>query len=209
MSTPAQIAANQANAKLSTGATSDAGKKIVSRNSLKYGLCAKVHIALPGEENALEEHVEGYTEAYAPVGLPERDLVRNIAENHFRLQRAHALEHALVTQIMLEQSADVDSAVTEEETWAEKARELKNVTLQARRIQRAIEKNTAALSAMQGERKAAYAKAQEQVGALYKQPDSWARKAVLNVGHSGKFSSDRTIAEYSSDVWGAEPCPVD
>jgi glycogen phosphorylase len=53
-----------------------------------------------------------------------------------------------------------------------------------------------------------YVKAQEQVGALYKQPDAWARKAALNVGHSGRFSSDRTIAEYAADVWGAEPCPA-
>src|SRR5277367_6549517 len=141
MSTPAQIAANQANSKLSTGATSEAGKKIVSQNSLKYGLCAKVHIALPGERGALEEHVEGYVQAYAPVGLPERDLVRNIAENHFRLQRAHSLEHALFTQIMLEQSANVDSA--EDETWAEKTRDLKNIAIQAGRIQRAIEKSSA------------------------------------------------------------------
>ena len=160
MSTPAQIAANQANSKLSTGATSDAGKKIVSRNSLKYGLCAKVHIALPGERDALEEHVEGYIQAYAPVGLPERDLVRNIAENHFRLQRAHSLEHALFTQIMLEQSANVDSASAEDESWADKTRELKNVTLQAGRIQRAIEKSTAALNAMQAQRKSAYATAE-------------------------------------------------
>ena len=160
MSTPAQIAANQANAKLSTGATSDAGKKIVSQNSIKHGLCAKVHIALPGEQSALEEYVEGYIQAYAPVGLPERDLVRNIAENHFRLQRAHALEHALFTQIMLEQSANVDSPSSEDETWAEKTRELKNISLQAGRIQRAIEKSTAALNAMQAERKSAYAKAE-------------------------------------------------
>jgi hypothetical protein len=160
MSTPAQIAANQANAKLSTGATSEAGKQIVSQNSLKHGLCSKVHIALPGERNALEEHVEGYLEAYAPVGLPERDLVRNIAENHFRLQRAHALEHALVTHIISDQSANADSASVDDETWAEKTRELKNVTLQAGRIQRAIEKTTAALNAMQTQRKSAYAKAE-------------------------------------------------
>jgi hypothetical protein len=158
MSTPAQIAANQANSKLSTGATSEAGKKIVSQNSWKHGLCAKLHIALPGERNALEEHVEGYLEAYAPVGLPERDLVRNIAENHFRLQRAHALEHALVTQIISDQSANVDSA--DDETWAAKTRELKNVSLQAGRIQRAIEKTTAALNAMQTQRKSSYAKAE-------------------------------------------------
>jgi starch phosphorylase len=55
----------------------------------------------------------------------------------------------------------------------------------------------------------AYVKAQEQVGALYRQPDAWARKAILNIGHSGKFSSDRTISEYAADIWAAEPCPVD
>jgi starch phosphorylase len=51
--------------------------------------------------------------------------------------------------------------------------------------------------------------AQEQVSALYRQRDPWARKAVLNLGHSGKFFSDRTITEYAADIWGAEPCSVD
>src|SRR5262249_42174565 len=160
MSTPAQIDANQANAKLSTGPTSAIGKQTVSRNSLKYGLTSKIHIALPGEENELEKHVEGYIEAYAPVGLPERDLVRNIAENHFRLQRAHGLEHALVTRLMSQQPDNLDPDSAEAQTWEQIARELKNVTLQANRIQRAIEKSTAALNAMQAERKSAYAKAE-------------------------------------------------
>jgi starch phosphorylase len=55
----------------------------------------------------------------------------------------------------------------------------------------------------------AYVSTQEKVGQLYRQPEAWTRRAVLNVGHSGKFSSDRTIAEYAADIWGAEPCPVD
>jgi starch phosphorylase len=55
----------------------------------------------------------------------------------------------------------------------------------------------------------AYVRSQEQAGDLYKQPDAWTRKAVLNVAHSGRFSSDRTITEYAVEVWGAEPCPVD
>jgi starch phosphorylase len=37
---------------------------------------------------------------------------------------------------------------------------------------------------------------------------SWARKAILNVAGSGKFSSDRTIAEYAADIWHVKPCPV-
>ena len=53
-----------------------------------------------------------------------------------------------------------------------------------------------------------YVQAHEQLGELYPDPDAWARKAILNVAGSGKFSSDRTIAEYASDIWKVKPCPV-
>jgi starch phosphorylase len=53
-----------------------------------------------------------------------------------------------------------------------------------------------------------YLEADQQLVQLYANADGWARKAILNVAGSGKFSSDRTIAEYASDIWGAEPCPV-
>jgi starch phosphorylase len=54
----------------------------------------------------------------------------------------------------------------------------------------------------------AYTQAQEKVGQLYADPQAWARKAILNVAASGKFSSDRTILEYAKEIWHAEPCPV-
>jgi starch phosphorylase len=53
-----------------------------------------------------------------------------------------------------------------------------------------------------------YIRAQERVGELYRDPSAWARKAILNVAGSGKFSSDRTIAEYASEIWGVKPCPA-
>jgi starch phosphorylase len=53
-----------------------------------------------------------------------------------------------------------------------------------------------------------YAEAQQRVAALYRDPAAWARKAILNVAASGKFSSDRTVAEYAREIWGAGPCPV-
>jgi glycogen phosphorylase len=56
---------------------------------------------------------------------------------------------------------------------------------------------------------AAYLHTQEQVGSLYKKPDAWTNRAIKNVGHSGKFSSDRTIAQYAGEIWRAKPCPVE
>ena len=53
----------------------------------------------------------------------------------------------------------------------------------------------------------AYLDADRQLCALYSDPNAWARKAILNVAGSGKFSSDRTIADYASDIWKVEPCP--
>ena len=53
-----------------------------------------------------------------------------------------------------------------------------------------------------------YVEADERLLELYRYPDAWARKAILNVASSGRFSSDRTIAEYSGDIWKVEPCPV-
>jgi starch phosphorylase len=53
-----------------------------------------------------------------------------------------------------------------------------------------------------------YLEADQQLVDLYADPDAWARKAILNVAASGKFSSDRTIAEYATAIWNAEPCPV-
>jgi starch phosphorylase len=53
-----------------------------------------------------------------------------------------------------------------------------------------------------------YLQAQDQLGDLYKNRSEWARKAVLNIASSGKFSSDRTIHEYATEIWKAEPCPV-
>ena len=54
-----------------------------------------------------------------------------------------------------------------------------------------------------------YLEADRHPVALYADPDGWARKGILNVASSGKFSSDRSIAEYAADIWNAKPCRVD
>ncbi len=53
-----------------------------------------------------------------------------------------------------------------------------------------------------------YLEADRRLVVLHADRQAWARVAILNVAGSGMFSSDRTIAEYASDIWDAEPCPV-
>jgi starch phosphorylase len=53
-----------------------------------------------------------------------------------------------------------------------------------------------------------YLKADQRLVELYLAPDAWTRMAIFNVAGSGKFSTDRTIAEYASDIWNAIPCPI-
>jgi starch phosphorylase len=53
-----------------------------------------------------------------------------------------------------------------------------------------------------------YLEADQRLVELYRDRQAWARTAILNVAGSGKFSSDRTIAEYASQIWQAKSCPV-
>jgi glycogen phosphorylase len=51
-----------------------------------------------------------------------------------------------------------------------------------------------------------YLHADQRLCDLYRDSDGWAGKAILNIAGSGKFSSDRTIAQYAAEIWNAQPC---
>ena len=53
-----------------------------------------------------------------------------------------------------------------------------------------------------------YLDADQKLVELYANSDGWMHKAILNVAASGKFSSDRTISEYATEIWNAKPCPI-
>jgi starch phosphorylase len=55
---------------------------------------------------------------------------------------------------------------------------------------------------------AAYAASQREVEATFASPEVWTRKAALNIARVGSFSSDRTIREYASEIWGITPVAV-
>jgi starch phosphorylase len=53
-----------------------------------------------------------------------------------------------------------------------------------------------------------YIQTQDQVDSAFKNRSEWIRRAILNVARASKFSSDRTIREYASEIWHVDPCEI-
>ena len=53
-----------------------------------------------------------------------------------------------------------------------------------------------------------YLECQQQVSRAYAERERWSRMSILNTARSGKFSSDRTIREYSEHIWRVQPVPI-
>jgi hypothetical protein len=160
MSTAAQIAANQKNAQLSAGPTSEAGKAKSSLNAVKSGLTGRT-VLLPGDDAALyQAHVSHFIEHYAPVGDDERNLVQSLADTEWRLLRIPALEMGIYAVGRLEFAgsfANQDEAVRkhliEAQVFLAYQRQLNNLSIQESRLRRQRDKDTAAIRELQENRK--------------------------------------------------------
>ena len=54
-----------------------------------------------------------------------------------------------------------------------------------------------------------YCEAQSLADKAYKEPERWAKMAILNTAHMGKFTSDRSIKDYVERIWKLDPCKVE
>ncbi len=96
MATAAQIQANRTNAQLSTGPRSETGKSAASQNSGKHHLTGGSALA-PGEDaSAYEAHLAAYRQQYAPESLPEEQLVTQLADAAWRLERVARMEREIL-----------------------------------------------------------------------------------------------------------------
>ena len=94
MTTDKQIAANRANAKLSTGPKSLAGKYISSRNAATHG-CLAESVLLPNESaDRFRDLHRAYLDTFPPESQEMPDLVETIAVARLRLRRIRTLEAA-------------------------------------------------------------------------------------------------------------------
>ena len=94
MATEAQIVANRANARKSTGPRTPEGKERASRNALKHGLLAREAVIRGEDPEEFELYREGMLEDLAPAGPMESMLAERIVGLSWRLRRAERLQNA-------------------------------------------------------------------------------------------------------------------
>ena len=156
----AQLAANRANAQLSTGPSAASFQK-TSLNALKTGLTGR-QVLLPADDATLyEAMVKEYQEHFLPCGPEETALVQSIVDTRWRLDRFPGLESALLDlcrRLMLEAApglAGNPAPVLEMQIRLEHEKKFRNLALQENRLVRRRERETKELRELQAIRKAA------------------------------------------------------
>jgi hypothetical protein len=92
IASPAQLNANVANAQKSTGPKTEKGKHRTRLNAYRHGLTGQICLLTADEHEAFDQHCSGIRESLEPVGALETELAQSIAEDHWRLKRARAIE---------------------------------------------------------------------------------------------------------------------
>ena len=169
----AQLLANQANAQKSTGPRTEEGKARSKMNARRHGLTGQFYVMNEEDGRAYAEFERGLFRALAPVGEYEQQLSTNIAQNHWRLNRARAIEFnnfGLGHEEFIDQfdtdSPEVAAAIAQAQTWIRDHQALTNLTLYETRIERMITKNKRELDELQRLRKATEAEAREKAEQL-------------------------------------------
>ncbi|MFL6463227.1 MAG: hypothetical protein ACJ73N_02305, partial [Bryobacteraceae bacterium] len=154
------LAANRANAQLSTGPRTEAGKAVSSLNAVKTGLCGRAVLLADEEEaRAYQEHVERVLAWWNPDNVEEHALVQALADTQWRLESIPGLESALYAQARLRgepllRHADptIQRLLLDAQAEVAEAKALRNLRLHERRLRRQYEKDKAELNALRNER---------------------------------------------------------
>ena len=157
----ARIARNRENASHSTGPKTEAGKQRSSLNALRHGLTGHT-IVLPTEDlAAYQRFTKRFFDDLKPRGVIEEQLVQNIADTSWRLNRIPALENNLLTLGFAEHSDRINTehpeahaALAIAEALREQTRAFSALSLHGQRLSRQFERTLAQLRELQAERRA-------------------------------------------------------
>jgi hypothetical protein len=158
---PAQLAANQANAQKSTGPKTEEGKANARFNARRHGLTGQFYCMSAQDEDAYLTFESHLLKTLKPVGAYENQIAISIIQDHWRLNRSRATEfnlygrgHDQRADAVEAPSENTHAAATMAETCRDDIRVFANIALYETRIHRMIVKNEKRLAELQTERKA-------------------------------------------------------
>jgi hypothetical protein len=157
-----------------TGPRTEEGKARCRLNAFRHGLTGQIMVLSSEEQDVYKEHCSAIKTAYNPKGTLEENLVQSIGDSQWRLKRAAAFENSLFAMALQSPpehptgNREVDDAFTHACTWREQGKSLALLTTYESRIRRALEKDTAALAALQTARIENYREAMDVAKDLYK-----------------------------------------
>jgi hypothetical protein len=169
-----QLAANRANALLSTGPTEE-GKKRSRLNALRHGITGQV-ITMADEDRAAHDKLSNaLMKDLAPQGAMETQLAQRIATDSWRLNRISAIEDNLFALGLRDHggnleptNSQIDDALTTARVYTMESKQLQLLTLYEQRINRSLQKNLALLQSLQTARKAEREAAMKEAATLLK-----------------------------------------
>jgi hypothetical protein len=140
---------NRANALLSTGPRTDAGKHRSSLNALRHGLTARTAVLPTEDPDAYRRHTEQFFDEYAPATPTESQLVQELADTSWRLNRIPLLEADALARAL--PPADAEQEVTFDIVDAHRI--LATLGLHSSRLSRQFHKTLEQLRDIQQERR--------------------------------------------------------
>lgn len=157
MSTNAQFTANRANAQLSTGPITEAGRTRSALNAVKAGLTGRTVLLASEDAELYNNHLRSYFESYKPVGDEETALVQSLADTNWRIHRIPALEAGIYALGHIELkdcfAQEPDPAVRrhliETKIYLDRSRQFNNLMIQEGRLRRQEEKDRKRLQELQ------------------------------------------------------------
>jgi hypothetical protein len=143
-------------------------------SNFKHGLTGRIYLFNEAEKSAYDELYRGLKEALAPLGALEEELIKDLVDDRWRMNRASCLESVIFSEGAEKFAAsseatgdpDIDLALSEGRVWQAEAKNLNLLSLYTSRFHRRFEKNMAELRSLQAERKAALEQAIEEATLL-------------------------------------------
>jgi len=160
MITDKQLAANRLNAQRSTGPRTHKGKNRSKLNALRHNLTGQVSAMTEDDRLFYDLFIDGVMKSLAPENALELQLAQRIAHDHWRLNRAAAIEDNIfalgydASGGHAHEHPQIDAAWTAARVYKLEAKNLELLSIYEQRLNRTLQKNLAELKALQAERKA-------------------------------------------------------